>query len=176
MNKLITFSIAAIAISSACSVYAASTDGTQVNFTGSLVSSSCNVSVNDGQSTIDMGSIDTSTLAVGDTTAEVPFTVDISHCPTNVSSTMLDFQGTAFTGHPDVFSLTSAEGNAMDHIGMVLKDTKVGGYLSPNASSTSHDLVDGATSFPLAASMKLLQTGVDDGDFTVSTTLHVVYE
>lgn len=176
MKKIIQLGILAAAITASCSSFAASTDGVQVNFSGKLVSSSCNVSINGGQSTIDMGNVDTSGLKMGDTTAEVPFTVDISGCPSSVSSAALDFEGTAMTGNTTLFGLTSSTGNTADQIGMILKSTDSGSILTPNVSSTKKDLSDGAVSIPLAAQMKLVSGTVDEGQFTVSTSLHVIYD
>lgn len=176
MKKLIKFSIAAAAISASCAAFAASDDGIQVDFSGKLVSSSCNVSVNSGQSSVDMGNIDTSTLSLGDSTTDVPFNVDITNCPSSVTSAALDFEGTAFPGNTTVFSLTSATGNAMDHMALQIKDQNSGSYLTPSVSSTEHDLTNGTASIPLAASLKVMAAGVDDGDFTASTSLHVIYQ
>lgn len=176
MKKIIQLGILAAAITASCSSFAASTDGVQVNFSGKLVSSSCNVSVNGGQSTIEMGNVDTSGLKAGDTTAEVPFTVDISGCPSSVSSAALDFEGTTVAGNNTLFGLTSSTGNIADQIGMILKDTTTGSMITPNVSSTKQNLADGAVSIPLAAQMKLISGTVDEGSFTVSTSLHVIYD
>lgn len=177
MKKIIQLGILAAAITASCSSFAASTGSVvQVNFGGTLVSSSCNVSVNGDQSTIDMGNVDTSGLKAGDTTAEVPFTVDISGCPSSVSTAALDFEGTAVSGDNSLFGLTASTGNTAEQIGMLLKNTSTGGMLAPNVSSSKQDLSEGAVSIPLAAQMKLISNTVDEGDFTVSTSLHVIYE
>lgn len=176
MKKIIQLGILAAALTASYSTFAASTDGVQVNFSGKLVSSSCNVSINGGQGTIDMGNVDTSGLKAGDTTTEVPFTVDISGCPSSVSSAALDFEGTAAAGNHTLFGLTSSIGNASDQIAMVLKNTKSGGVITPNVSSSKQDLDNGAASIPLTAQMQLIGNTVDEGNFTVSTSLHVIYD
>lgn len=176
MKKLIKMAILAAAISASCSAFAASTPGVQVNFKGNMVSSSCNVSVNQGQSTVDIGQVDTSGLSLGETSPEIPFTVDISDCPSSVTSARLDFEGNAFSGNSTVFALQQGTGNQMDHIGMMIKDGNTGSYYKPNvADSNGKNLTNGAISFPLAAAMKIMKEGVDEGSYMVSTSLHVLY-
>lgn len=176
MKKIIQLGILAAAITASCSSFAASSPGTEVNFSGTLVNSSCNVSVNGGQSTIDMGNISTAGLGIGDTTTAVPFTVDISGCPSDVSSATLDFEGTAVAGNNTLFGLTSSTGNIADQVGMMLKLSDTGSVVDPNVGTTKKDLTDGAVSIPLTAQMKLLSSTVDEGQFTVSTSLHVIYD
>ncbi|WP_333011337.1 fimbrial protein [Kluyvera sichuanensis] len=176
MNKLIKIGLLAATISASCGSYAASTEGVQVNFTGQVVTSSCDVSVNGGQSSVDMGNVSTAGLSIGDTTTGIPFTVDISGCPSSVSTAALDFEGTAFSGNNTLFGLTSSTGNTASQIAMVLKNTDNGGIIMPNISSTAKDLTNGAVSIPLTASMKLMSSSVDEGQFTVSTSLHVIYD
>lgn len=176
MKNLIKLSIVAAAISASCAAFAASDDGVQVNFSGKLVSSSCNVSVNSGQGSVDLGNVDTSTLALGDSTTDVPFNVDITNCPSSVTSAAVFFEGTAFPGNTTVYSLTSSTGNAIDHMALQIKDQNSGGYITPGTSSSAHDLTNGSASIPLAANLKLMKEGVDDGDFTASTSLHVNYQ
>lgn len=175
MKKIIQLGILAAAITASCSSFAASTDGVQVNFSGKMVNSSCNVSVNGGQGTIDMGNVSTAGLSIGETTAAVPFTIDISGCPSDVSTAALDFEGTTVSGNTTLFGLTSSTGNIADQVGMLLK-TEGGNVLTPNVSGSKEDLSDGAASIPLSAQMKLLSSKVDEGEFTVSTSLHVVYD
>ncbi|WP_312412600.1 fimbrial protein [Pseudescherichia sp.] len=178
MKKLIKMGILAAAISASCSVFAATTPDVQVTFKGSMVSSSCNVSINNGQSTVDIGQVDTSGLKLGETSPDIPFTVDIKGCPNSVSSAKLDFEGDAFAGNSTVFALNQGTGNQMESIGMMIKDLSMGdgSYLKPNASGSPLTLSDGAASFPLAATMKIMKEGVDEGTFYVSTALHVIYE
>ncbi|WP_312213053.1 fimbrial protein [Pseudescherichia sp.] len=176
MKSIFKIGMLAAAISVSCSAFAASTPGVQINFKGSMVSSSCNVSVNQGQSTVDIGQVDTSGLSLGETSPEIPFTVDISDCPSSVTSARLDFEGNAFSGNSTVFALQQGTGNQMDHIAMMIKDVNSGSYYKPNvAPNTGKNLTNGAISFPLAAAMKIMKEGVDEGDYMVSTSLHVLY-
>lgn len=176
MKKIIQLGILAAAITASCGAFAAGTEGVAVEFGGTLTTSSCNVSVNGGNS-IDMGSIDTSGLKIGETTAGVPFTVDIKDCPSSILTAALDFEGTAFSGDNTAFALTSSVGNAADQIAMLIENTSVGSgsYLTPNVSGPAKNLVDGAVSIPLAAVMKMKSSSVDEGQFAVSTSLHVTY-
>ncbi|GEM_PF-3508386 len=179
MKKLIKMGILAATISASCSVLAATNPGVQIDFKGSMVSSSCNVSVNNGQSTVDIGQIDTSGLSLGETSPDILFTVDISDCPNSVSSAKLDFEGNTFAGNSTVFALNQGTGNQMESIGMMIENLSNGAsgvYFTPNVSGPAHTLSDGATSFPLAATMKIMKEGVDEGTFSVSTSLHVIYE
>jgi len=179
MKNLIKMGILAAAISASCSVFAASNPGVQINFKGSMVSSSCNVSVNNGQSTVDIGQVNTSVLSLGEMSPDTPFTVDISNCPNSVSSAKLDFEGDTFAGNSTVFALKGGTGNQMESIGMMIKDLSNGSsgvYFKPNVSGPARTLSQGSASFPLAATMKIMKEGVDEGDFSVSTSLHVIYE
>ncbi|QWZ48829.1 fimbrial protein [Enterobacter bugandensis] len=178
MKTVIKTSIIAAAMAAAFSTYAATPDaGVQVNFSGTLTSSSCAVSVNDGQSTIDMGSIDTSGLTVGETTPQQNFNVDIKNCPSSVTSAYLVFDGSTADAAAGHFSITSGTGNMTDHIAMQLLDLGTGGSIvKPSTSTVIRSLENGALSIPLAAQMVVLKDGVDDGDFTVSTSMHVIYQ
>jgi major type 1 subunit fimbrin (pilin) len=174
MKQLIKFSIAA-AIATSCATFAANAADNQVDFTGILASSSCNVSVNGGDNTVDMGLIDTSGMGAGEITDDVAFSVDIKNCPTTLQTAVLQFQGTAFDGNSALYSITKPSGNQQDHIALQIKDTNSQGYINPNTES-AYILSQGNVSIPLAASMKLVKDGVDDGAFTVSTTLHIDYK
>ena len=174
MKKIIQIGILTAAITASCGAFAASTPGVAVEFGGTLTKSSCNVSVNGGQS-IDMGSVDTSGLKIGETSTEVPFTVDIKDCPSSILAASLVFEGNAFPSDNTAFALTSSTGNASDQIAMMIKNTASGSYINPNTSGPTEGLDGGAVSIPLAAVMKMKSSSVDEGEFAVSTSLHINY-
>ncbi|MGM8755834.1 fimbrial protein [Enterobacter chuandaensis] len=174
MKKIIQLGILAAAITASCGAFAAGTEGVAVEFGGTLTTSSCNVSVNGGQS-IDMGSVDTSGLKIGETTTAVPFTVDIKDCPSSIQTAALDFEGNAFSGDNTAFALTSSVGNAAEQVALMIENTASGTYFSPNVSGSTESLDSGAVSIPLAALLKMKSSSVDEGQFAVSTSLHVIY-
>ncbi|EFE06006.1 fimbrial protein [Citrobacter youngae] len=177
MKKIIQLGILAAAITASCATNAADSKGVAVEFSGILANSSCNVSVNGGQ-TIDMGTVSTAGLKIGDETEAVPFTVDISGCPSSISTASLDFEGTSFTGDNTLFALTSTVGDQLHQIGMKINAVGYGSgvSLTPNVGSGPETLTDGAVSIPLSASLKLKSSTVDEGKFAVSTSLHVIYD
>ncbi|ELI7921275.1 fimbrial protein [Yersinia enterocolitica] len=112
----------ALLTSSAISTSAFAADG-QVNFTGEIIDSACEV-VNSPSNPLEvnMGRVNKTAFGgTGSTASATQFALQLRNCPATVSTASVKFDGTAVNGNRDVLALTSTSGVATG-VGIQLYD------------------------------------------------------
>ena len=120
-KNLITMAVAATAVLGMSSAFAA--DG-QINFTGEIIDSACEV-VNNVSAPLDvtLGKVaKTAFTGAGSTAAATKFTLQLKGCPASVTSATVKFDGSAADGDNAVLALTGGTGVATG-VGIQLTDS-----------------------------------------------------
>ncbi|KFK95216.1 MULTISPECIES: fimbrial protein [unclassified Serratia (in: enterobacteria)] len=146
-KNIIVAALAAVAAMSSASAFAV--DG-QINFTGEIIDSACEVVNNvSAPLNVELGKVaKTAFSGAGDTASATKFTLQLKNCPVSVTGAAVKFEGAAAAGDNSVLALTQGAGVA----------TGVGIQLS-DASATALQLNTASATYPLVS------TGVNNLDF-----------
>jgi len=103
--------IAVLAAAGMCpAVFAA--DGT-INFTGSIRDTACTVNTSSATQTVNLGTVAASSFGAAGTQASATrFTINLTSCPTAVTSASIRFDGPLASGNSSLLGLTSGTGVA----------------------------------------------------------------
>lgn len=127
-NTLKVTSLASVILFAAsASSLAGAADGT-INFTGKIIDSGCEATVNGGTNTgtVPLGNVYKSAFkgvgtTAGGTASATGFTIEMNDCPSTVTSVTFKFDGTSAGGDPKAIALTDAPGVATG-VGVQLTD------------------------------------------------------
>lgn len=117
-KNLIAVAFAAVAVMSASNVFAAA--GT-VNFTGEILDAACKVDVASQNQTVVLGAYNkTEFAAAGDVTAAKKFSIQLTDCPTSVTSAHIQFDGTPNSTNSDLLAIDSSVAGAATNVAINL--------------------------------------------------------
>ncbi|RJT27977.1 fimbrial protein [Buttiauxella izardii] len=172
-KNLIALAIAATAVLSAANASAAAG---QVNFTGKILETGCDV-VNTVASplTVAMGQIAKSEFTAGNTlSAAQTFKIQLTNCPAAIPSARISFDGTPLNGDTSVLQLNADNGVATG-VGIQISDTA--GVLPLRQPSATYTLVSGSDMNDLAftARYKAVGTAVTAGPANATANFSVIY-
>ena len=182
-RKLITSSVIASLMLVAGSAVAAdpvSVSGGTVHFEGELVNAACAVSTQSSDQVVTLGQYRTASFAaVGDTTAQIPFSIVLNDCDPKVAATA----AVAFSGQSDItnnnlLAVTSADnGTTASGVGIEILDN-TSTALKPDGAtfSTAQALVEGTNTLRFSARYKATATSATPGQANADATFIMKYE
>ena len=165
-RKLMTSSVFASMMLMAGAAVAAdpvSVSGGTVHFEGELVNAACAVSTQSADQVVTLGQYRTASFtAVGDTTAQIPFSIVLNDCDPKVAATA----AVAFSGQTD---LTNNSLLALSNTSTALK---------PDGAtfSTAQALVEGTNTLRFSARYKATATSATPGQANADATFIMKYE
>ncbi|VEC17987.1 fimbrial-like protein [Citrobacter portucalensis] len=182
-RKLMTSSVIASLMLVAGAAVAAdpvSVSGGTVHFEGELVNAACAVSTQSSDQVVTLGQYRTASFtAVGDTTAQIPFSIVLNDCDPKVAATA----AVAFSGQSDItnnnlLAVTSADnGTTASGVGIEILDN-TSTALKPDGAtfSTAQALVEGTNTLRFAARYKATATSATPGQANADATFIMKYE
>lgn len=182
-RKLMTSSVIASLMLVAGAAVAAdpvSVSGGTVHFEGELVNAACAVSTQSSDQVVTLGQYRTASFtAVGDTTAQIPFTIVLNDCDPKVAATA----AVAFSGQTDITNnnllAVSSSDNSTTAGGVgieILDNTSTA--LKPDGAtfSTAQALVEGTNTLRFSARYKATATSATPGQANADATFIMKYE
>lgn len=182
-RKLIASSVIASLMLVAGAAVAAdpvSVSGGTVHFEGELVNAACAVSTQSSDQVVTLGQYRTASFtAVGDTTAQIPFTIVLNDCDPKVAATA----AVAFSGQTDITNnnllAVSSSDNSTTAGGVgieILDNTSTA--LKPDGAtfSTAQALVEGTNTLRFSARYKATATSATPGQANADATFIMKYE
>ena len=182
-RKLMTSSVIASLMLVAGAAVAAdpvSVSGGTVHFEGELVNAACEVSTQSSDQVVTLGQYRTASFAaVGDTTAQIPFSIVLNDCDPKVAATA----AVAFSGQSDItnnnlLAVTSADnGTTASGVGIEILDN-TSTALKPDGAtfSTAQALVEGTNTLRFSARYKATATSATPGQANADATFIMKYE
>lgn len=182
-RKLMTSSVIASLMLVAGAAVAAdpvSVSGGTVHFEGELVNAACAVSTQSSDQVVTLGQYRTASFAaVGDTTAQIPFSIVLNDCDPKVAATA----AVAFSGQSDItnnnlLAVTSADnGTTASGVGIEILDN-TSTALKPDGAtfSTAQALVEGTNTLRFSARYKATATSATPGQTNADATFIMKYE
>ena len=182
-RKLMTSSVIASLMLVAGAAGAAdpvSVSGGTVHFEGELVNAACAVSTQSSDQVVTLGQYRTASFtAVGDTTAQIPFSIVLNDCDPKVAATA----AVAFSGQSDItnnnlLAVTSADnGTTASGVGIEILDN-TSTALKPDGAtfSTAQALVEGTNTLRFSARYKATATSATPGQANADATFIMKYE
>ncbi|BDT24608.1 type-1 fimbrial protein, A chain [Citrobacter freundii] len=182
-RKLMTSSVIAslmLVVGAAVAADPVSVSGGTVHFEGELVNAACAVSTQSSDQVVTLGQYRTASFAaVGDTTAQIPFSIVLNDCDPKVAATA----AVAFSGQADATNsalLAVSSGNNTTTAGGVgieiLDNTSTA--LKPDGAtfSTAQALVEGTNTLRFSARYKATATSATPGQANADATFIMKYE
>jgi len=157
-----------------------SVNGGTVHFTGELVNAACAVNTESSNQTGNLGQYRTAKFTkVGDTTSNVPFTIELNDCDPTVATTA----AVAFTGQVDATDKTllavssGSNDTAAKGVGIEILDSQ-STTLTPDGASFSatQALIKGTNTLNFAARYKATAATTEPGQANADATFVVKYE
>ena len=182
-RKLMTSSVIASLMLVAGAAVAAdpvSVSGGTVHFEGELVNAACAVSTQSSDQVVTLGQYRTASFtAVGDTTAQIPFSIVLNDCDPKVAATA----AVAFSGQSDItnnnlLAVTSADnGTTASGVGIEILDN-TSTALKPDGAtfSTAQALVEGTNTLRFSARYKATAASATPGQANADATFIMKYE
>ncbi|MDK4745514.1 fimbrial protein [Leclercia adecarboxylata] len=177
MRKIVSGTFIATALCCSVSAWAANSGEGQINFTGEIIDSACQV-VNGVSSPLDvsLGKVSqTAFTGSGSTTSTTRFDIQLKDCPETITSAAITFGGSADGTNANVLAVTPGTGAATG-VGIQLLD-KTENPLSLYTASTSYTLQSGTTTNDLVFGVRYIQTGstITAGPANAVSTFTVMY-
>ena len=157
-----------------------SVSGGTVHFEGELVNAACAVSTQSSDQVVTLGQYRTASFAaVGDTTAQIPFTIVLNDCDPKVAATA----AVAFSGQTDITNnnllAVSSSDNSTTAGGVgieILDNTSTA--LKPDGAtfSTAQALVEGTNTLRFSARYKATAASATPGQANADATFIMKYE
>ena len=157
-----------------------SVSGGTVHFEGELVNAACAVSTQSSDQVVTLGQYRTASFAaVGDTTAQIPFTIVLNDCDPKVAATA----AVAFSGQTDITNnnllAVSSSDNSTTAGGVgieILDNTSTA--LKPDGAtfSTAQALVEGTNTLRFSARYKATADSTTPGQANADATFIMKYE
>jgi len=182
-RKLMTSSVFASMMLMAGAAVAAdpvSVSGGTVHFEGELVNAACAVSTQSADQVVTLGQYRTASFtAVGDTTAQIPFSIVLNDCDPKVAATA----AVAFSGQTDLtnnslLALSSSDNSTTaGGVGIEILDN-TSPALKPDGAtfSTAQALVEGTNTLRFSARYKATATSATPGQANADATFIMKYE
>ncbi|EHG7612319.1 type 1 fimbrial protein [Citrobacter sedlakii] len=153
-------------------------DPVEIEITGTIVASPCEVSTDSKEMTIDLGNgvdLQTSTLnAAGSGSPWVNFNVSVENCPPGTSSVTATFHGTADSADPD--SLYTSTGDATN---VAVQLQGVDGSPYGNGKTSTLDIAsatEGKPTWALQARAYSKNGGATPGSIAAHVTMTFTYQ
>ena len=177
MRKIVSATFIASALCCSLSAWAATSGEGQVNFTGEIIDSACQV-VNGTSSPLDvsLGKVSqTAFTGSGSTSTTTRFDIQLKDCPETITSAAITFGGSADSTNANVLAVTSGTGTASG-VGVQILD-KTENPLSLYTASTNYALQSGTTTNDLVFGARYIQTGstITAGQANAVSTFTVMY-
>lgn len=177
MKKIIIGALIASSLCGSASVFAATNGEGQVNFTGEILDSACEV-VNNLSSplNVNLGKVSkTAFSGIGSTADTTEFAIQLKNCPETVSTAAITFGGTPDTDNNNVLALTAGTGVAAG-VGIQLLDSSQQ-PLSLYTASQPYTLQSGTATNNLEFAARYIQTqpAISAGPANAVSTFTVVY-
>lgn len=159
---------------------AVSVNGGTVHFKGELVNAACAVNTKSADQIVYLGQYRTAKFTkVGDTTVNIPFTIQLNDCDPAVAKTA----SVAFTGQIDATDDTllavssGSNDNAAKGVGIEILDNK-SSTLTPDGASFSaaQALIEGSNTLNFAARYKATAATTQPGQANADATFVMKYE
>ena len=182
-RKLMTSSVIASLMLVAGAAVAAdpvSVSGGTVHFEGELVNAACAVSTQSSDQVVTLGQYRTASFtAVGDTTAQIPFSIVLNDCDPKVAATA----AVAFSGQSDItnnnlLAVTSADnGTTASGVGIEILDN-TSTALKPDGAtfSSAQTLLQGTNTLNFTARYKETADTAEPGQANADATFVMKYE
>ncbi|GGD10846.1 fimbrial protein [Franconibacter pulveris 1160] len=177
MKNIVLSTVIAGIASCSVSAFAVSTGEGQVNFTGEILDSACEV-VNTLSSPlqVNLGKISKTVFTgVGSAATPTSFALQLKNCPATATAASITFGGTANSDNDKVLALTSGTGVASG-VGIQLLDSS-GSPLDLYTASADYTLKSGSETNDLAFGARYIQTAasVTAGKADSTSTFTVTY-
>ena len=182
-RKLMTSSVIASLMLVAGAAVAAdpvSVSGGTVHFEGELVNAACAVSTQSADQVVTLGQYRTASFAaIGDTTAQIPFSIVLNDCDPAVAKTA----AVAFTGQIDATDKTllavssGNNDNSAKGVGIEILDSK-SSTLTPDGAtfSAAQNLIEGTNTLNFTARYKATAATTAPGQANADATFVMKYE
>ncbi|AEN63767.1 Fimbrial protein domain-containing protein [Enterobacter soli] len=157
-----------------------SVNGGTVHFKGELVNAACSVNTDSSEQTVNLGQYRTAKFTkVGDTTSNIPFTIELNDCDPLVAKTA----AVAFTGQIDatdktLLAVTSGNNdNTAQGVGIEILDSK-SSTLTPDGAtfSAAQTLIEGTNTLNFTARYKATAATTTPGQANADATFVMKYE
>ncbi|WNP33636.1 type 1 fimbrial major subunit FimA [Enterobacter kobei] len=157
-----------------------SVSGGTIHFEGDLVNAACAVSTKSAGQTVTLGQYRTASFSkVGDTSAQIPFTIVLNDCdPTVAATAAVAFSGQADTTNTSLLAVTSGDnGTTAGGVGIEILDNK-SAVLKPDGAtfSTAQALVQGTNILRFSARYKATAATTTPGQANADATFVMKYE
>ena len=155
-------------------------NGGTVHFKGELVNAACSVNTDSSEQTVNLGQYRTAKFTkVGDTTTNIPFTIELNDCDPLVAKTA----AVAFTGQIDatdktLLAVTSGSNdNTAKGVGIEILDSK-SSVLTPDGAtfSAAQNLIQGTNTLNFSARYKATAATTEPGQANADATFVIKYE
>ncbi|MFV8868557.1 fimbrial protein [Serratia fonticola] len=172
-NNVIAVAMAAAAILSGANAFA---EAGQVNFTGEIIDTGCDVVNNMSNPLIvDLKKVNKSEFKnIGATAAATDFIIKLTNCPAIAQTASISFDGQALNNDPSILQLTQESGVATG-VGIQLSD--VIAVLPLRQPSVAYSLVSGSeeNNLRFTARYKSVAADVNPGPANSTATFSVLY-
>ncbi|EBU2521243.1 type 1 fimbrial protein subunit FimA [Salmonella enterica] len=183
-HKLMTSTIASLMFVAGAAVAAdptpVSVSGGTIHFEGKLVYAACAVSTKSADQTVTLGQYRTASFtAIGDTTAQVPFSIVLNDCDPKVAATAaVAFSGQADNTNTNLLAVSSADNSTTaTGVGIEILDN-TSSPLKPDGAtfSAQQALVEGTNTLRFTARYKATAAATTPGQANADATFIMKYE
>ncbi|EBG4092951.1 type 1 fimbrial protein subunit FimA [Salmonella enterica] len=183
-HKLMTSTIASLMFVAGAAVAAeptpVSVSGGTIHFEGKLVNAACAVSTKSADQTVTLGQYRTASFtAIGDTTAQVPFSIVLNDCDPKVAATAaVAFSGQADNTNTNLLAVSSADNSTTaTGVGIEILDN-TSSPLKPDGAtfSAKQALVEGTNTLRFTARYKATAAATTPGQANADATFIMKYE
>ncbi|EFR2060708.1 type 1 fimbrial protein subunit FimA [Salmonella enterica] len=185
-HKLMTSTIASLIFVAGAAVAAdptptpVSVSSGTIHFEGKLVNAACAVSTKSADQTVTLGQYRTASFtAIGDTTAQVPFTIVLNDCDPKVAATAaVAFSGQADNTNNNLLAVSSADNSTTaTGVGIEILDN-TSSPLKPDGAtfSAKQALIEGTNTLRFTARYKTTVADTTPGQANADATFIMKYE
>ncbi|CAI2065766.1 type 1 fimbrial protein [Serratia fonticola] len=170
MKKLVI--AVSIAVASLSSAFA---DDGKINFEGAITNDACTVTNNvTNPLTVTLGTVSSGAFKnAGDTAAPTKFYIDLTNCPSTVTSTKVVFDGTPDSNVADILGLTQVSGVATN-VGIQITDKKE--VVVPlRTASSAYAMTAGSNSLEFVARYYATDATVGAGSANATSNFTILY-
>lgn len=145
----------------------------QINVTGNIVASPCQIDASNMTQNINLGDdLQASDLnSPGSTTTWKNFYIHVTNCPAGTTSVVATFHGAPDDQQPEYYKNNGTAKNIV-----VQLDTQGGGYVLKDGFTLQRDIKNGSADYDIAARGYSKDGGVTPGTLSASITVDIVYK
>jgi type 1 fimbria pilin len=172
--KLIALAIPALFVAS--SALAVEGESSTVNFTGSIVETSCSLNTGSKGQTVPLGDVATTAFTgTGTSSQEKPFSITLDGCKaTETPSTVtVTFSGNTVSGKADALTTSAAD---TTNVGVQILQAGEPLTLDGSATSTAQELVEGSNNLQFTARYVALADTVSAGEANATANFTLNYQ